>query len=83
MGIGGVANLVGSLVGSVWGVNEFARVFGIVNTIEGIVRVSAFSVLAFGLTNLGGYSGAYAIFLGLCIIGLVMMCFVKMPKETK
>lgn len=77
MGIGGVANLVGSLVGTIWGHREFARVFGIINTIEGVVRVTAFSVLAFGLTHLGGYTGAYSIFLGLCIIGTIMMCFVK------
>lgn len=83
MGIGGVANLVGSLVGSIWGVKEFARVFGIINTIEGVIRVTAFSVLAFGLTRLGGYSGAYAIFLVLCVIGTVMMCFVKVPDAKK
>ena len=83
MGIGGVANLVGSLVGSIWGVKEFARVFGIVNTIEGVVRVTAFSVLAFGLTHLGGYSGAYTIFLVLCVIGVIMMCFVRLPAENK
>lgn len=76
MGIGGVANLVGSLVGTIWG-RDFNKVFGIVNTIEGVVRVAAFSVLAFGLTHLGGYSGAYCIFLGLVIAGVVMMCFVR------
>ena len=83
MGIGGVANLVGSLVGTIWGHREFARVFGIVNTIEGVVRVTAFSVLAFGLTHLGGYSGAYSIFLVLCIIGVILMCLVEMPEERE
>lgn len=77
MGIGGVANLVGSLVGTIWGHRDFPKVFGIINTIEGVVRVTAFSVLAFGLTHLGGYSGAYCIFLGLIIVGVIMMCFVR------
>lgn len=83
MGIGGVANLVGSLAGTIWG-RDFPKVFGIINTIEGAVRVTAFSVLAFGLTHLGGYSGAYCIFLALIIVGIVMMCFVREnPNESK
>ena len=38
----------------------------------GIIRVTAMSVLAFGLTYFGGYSGAYAIFLGLCVVALIL-----------
>lgn len=83
MGIGGVANLVGSLVGTIWGHRDFPRVFGIINTIEGIVRVTAFSVLAFGLTHLGGYSGAYCIFLALVIIGIIMMVLVREDAAVK
>lgn len=77
IGIGGVANLVGSLVGTIFGPKEFPRVFGIVNTIESVIRVTAFSVLAFGLENFGGYTGAYLVFLVLVVLGTVLLCFVR------
>ena len=77
IGIGGVANLVGSLVGTIFGAREFPRVFGIVNTIESAVRVAAYSVLAFGLDILGGYTGAYLLFLVLVMLGTVLLCFVR------
>lgn len=88
MGIGGVANLVASLTATVFGPREFAKAYGIINPLMGIIRVSAFSVLAFGLEYFGGYSGAYSIFLVFTIIGTILICFVreeqkKAPKDHK
>ena len=68
---------MGSLVGTIFGAKEFPRVFGIVNTIESVIRVTAFSVLAFGLENFGGYTGAYLVFLVLVVLGTVLLCFVR------
>ncbi len=82
MGIGGVANLQGSLAGTIWGPYEYAKIFGVINTIESVVRITAFSIVAFGLTHLGGYNGAYSIFLGLCIIGVVLMALVREDYQS-
>ena len=71
-GLGGVANLSASFAASVFGPSGFATAFSVINPLMGIIRVTAMSVLAFGLTYFGGYSGAYAIFLGLCVVALIL-----------
>ncbi len=88
MGIGGVANLAASLTGSIFGRYEFGCAYGIINPIMGVVRVSAFAVLAFGLSLAGGYNSAYTIFLVLNIVAVILMLFVKEdfisePKKIK
>lgn len=77
LSIGGVANLVASLTGTIFGRHEFARAFGVINPISGVVRVTAYTVLAFGLKMLGGYSGAHAIFLALTIIATILTVLIK------
>ena len=85
VGIGGVANLIASLLGTIFGPREFAGVFGVVNAITRILSATAFAVLAFGLRNLGGYTGAYLIFLGLSVVGVLLLSLVreKLPETTK
>ena len=83
IGIGGVANLIGSLIGTIYGPREFPAVFGVVNAITRIMSATGFAVLAFGLTNLGGYTGAYMIFLVLSVIGMVLLALVREEPKFK
>lgn len=71
------SNLAASLSATVYGTETFAKAYGVINTVMSAVRSTAFAVLAFGLTKLGGYTGAYAVFLALTIIGTVLMVFVR------
>lgn len=83
-GLGGVANLSASLTASIFGPRDFAKAFAVINPIMSIIRVLATSVVAFGLTNLGGYSGAYAVFLVLCVVAFVITLFVSdKPIQAK
>ena len=43
---------------------------GVLNPITAIIRSFAFIILAFGLTNLGGYAGTYGIIAVIDVIGI-------------
>ncbi|MGE4528091.1 MAG: nitrate/nitrite transporter [Rhodospirillaceae bacterium] len=72
-GIGGTGNLATSIVATKFGRGAFVRAWGVINPIQSIVRCCAFAILAFGLTHLGGYAGAYAIFIVINLIALVLI----------
>ena len=83
-GLGGVANLSASLTASIFGPRDFAKAFAVINPLMSIIRVLATSVVAFGLTSLGGYTGAYAVFLALCVVAFVITLFVSdKPIQAK
>ena len=77
IGIGGIGNLFPSMVGNLFNRHDFARALGVMNVITLILRSFAFSILAFGLENLGGYSGAYAIVAVINVVGIVCCCLIK------
>ena len=82
IGLGGIGNLVPSLIGSLFNRHDFALGLGVINFINLVMRSFTFSILAFGLNNLGGYSGAYAIFAVINVIGIIFIALVK-EEELK
>ena len=85
IGIGGIGNLFPSMVGNLFNRHDYARALGVMNVITLILRSFAFSILAFGLENLGGFSGAYAIVAGINVVGIICCCLIKdrpvMPEK--
>ena len=85
VGIGGIGNLFPSMVGNLFNRHDFARALGVMNVITLILRSFAFSILAFGLEHLGGFSGAYAIVAGINVVGIICCCLIKdrpvMPEK--
>lgn len=73
IGIGGVGNLFPSMAATVFGRFDFVRAMGVLNPITAVVRSFAFVILAFGLANLGGYAGAYAIVAVLDVVGIFLV----------
>ena len=82
IGIGGIGNLFPSMVGNLFNRHDFARALGVMNVITLILRSFAFSILAFGLENLGGFSGAYAIVAVINVVGIVCCCLIKDAPVT-
>ena len=79
VGIGGVGNLFPSMASTVFGRFDFVRAMGVLNPITSIVRSFAFVILAFGLANLHGYAGAYAI---IAVLDLVAIFLVSRIDDT-
>jgi len=77
IGIGGIGNLLPSMVAVIFHRFDFAKGMGPVNVINLIMRSFTFVILSFGLTKLGGYAGAYAIFAVLDIIGIFIVSRIK------
>ena len=82
IGIGGIGNLFPSMVGNLFNRHDFARALGVMNVVTLILRSFAFSILAFGLENLGGYSGAYAIVAVINVVGIICCCLIKDAPVT-
>jgi sugar phosphate permease len=72
-GIGGIGNLAASIVAIKFGRYDFVKAWGVIFPMMSVVRCCAFSVLAFGLTYLGGYAGAYAIFIVANVIAVFLI----------
>lgn len=79
VGIGGVGNLFPSMTATVFGRFDFVRAMGVLNPITAIVRSFAFALLAFGLSKLGGYAGAYAI---IAVLDLIAIFLVSRIDDT-
>lgn len=71
--LGGATNLSMSIVAEKFPRGAFVKAWGVVNPIQSIVRCCAFAILAFGLTYLGGFQGAYAILLCVAIVSMVLI----------
>ncbi|MDC7784367.1 MFS transporter [Rhodoplanes sp. TEM] len=71
--LGGATNLSMSIVAEKFPRGAFVKAWGIVNPIQSIVRCCAFAILAFGVTYLGGFQGAYAI---LTLVAFVSMALI-------
>ncbi|MCR4842439.1 MAG: MFS transporter [Eubacterium sp.] len=72
-GIGGIGNLVSSIVATKFGRYDFIKAWGVILPITAVIRCSAYAVLAFGLSHLGGYAGAYSIFLAINIVAVILI----------
>ncbi len=71
--LGGATNLSMSIVAEKFPRGAFVKAWGVVNPIQSIVRCCAFAILAFGLTYLGGFPGAYSILLVVALISMVLI----------
>ncbi|CPR21216.1 MFS transporter [Brenneria goodwinii] len=69
----GATNLSTALIASKFPRRLYVRAIGIVHPIQSVVRCFAFSILAFGLAYLGGYTGAYLLLVGVGVVALALI----------
>lgn len=80
MAIGGNANWPVSLVSSVFGHQNFAKVYSIVMPLYTLIRCCSFSVLALFIGQTGSLAGAYILFALLSFAGAVLTLFINDRK---
>lgn len=74
LGIGGLLNLLPSLVIAVYGRYDFTAANRLVTTIASIVRVFAFAIMAALLQLSGGsYALPYGVFIAIDIVGIILI----------
>lgn len=85
MAIGGNANWPASLVTTVYGHRNFAKVYSFINPCISIVRMCAFTVLAISLAVTGSLAGAYMVFvvLAFAAAGLILIVNDKKYADGK
>lgn len=69
----GATNLSTALIAAKFPRQNYIRAIAIVLPVQSVVRCCAFSILAFGLSWLGGYTGAYQLLVGVGVITLVLL----------
>lgn len=69
---GGATNLTTSIIAEKYPRATFVDAFGAISPIQGIVRCCSFAILAFGLTYLGGFTGAYALLVGIAVVNMAL-----------
>lgn len=69
----GATNLSTALIATKFPRKHYIRAIGIVHPIQSIIRCFSFSILAFGLAYLGGYNGAYMLFVGIGALTLLLL----------
>ncbi|MGC3954538.1 MAG: MFS transporter [Propionicimonas sp.] len=72
LSFGGATNLTTSIVADKFPRSTFVGAFGIIQPLQGIVRSTAYAILAFGIANLGGYTGAYSLLIGVGVVTLIL-----------
>jgi len=73
IGIGGIGNLVPSMIGTVYGRKDYLVANRFIMPLCTIVRSCAFALMSFALTISGGYTGAYAVFIVACVVGILVI----------
>lgn len=82
LGIGGLLNLMPSMVITVYGRYDFPAANSLVSPIASLLQKGAFIIMAVLLAQSGGdYSMPYAVFIGIDIVGAILLMFVT--KECK
>ena len=79
----GATNLSTALIASKFPRQYYIRAIGIIHPIQSIIRCCAFSILAFGLAYLGGYTGAYTLFVAIGAITLVLIWMIDTTPVTE
>lgn len=77
LSFGGATNLTTSIVADKFPRGSFVKAFGIIQPMQGLVRITAYAILAWGLTNLGGYTGAYTMLAVIAVINIVLIWLVN------
>ncbi len=83
-GIGGLLNLMASMVIAVYGRYDFTAANSLVSPIASLLQKAAFAVMAIALTVSGGdYTLPYVIFIGIDIVGIILLCLVTNKCKGK
>lgn len=72
LSFGGATNLTTAIVADKFPRGAFIGAFAVIQPLQGIVRSTAYAILAFGITNLGGYTGAYSLLIGIGVVTLIL-----------
>lgn len=75
--LGGIGNLMPSMIMTVFGVSEFASVSRTTQTIVNIVRSLSFIVMAIGLKLFGNYSNTAWLLAGITVIALLLILGIR------
>lgn len=81
VGIGGIGNLIPSMIGTCFGRYDFVQVNKVVAPINTIVRCSGIIVAGIMSGTKFGYNGAYVVFIITTIIGMAMIPMIKDQKS--
>jgi len=81
--LGGIGNLMPSMIMTVFGVSEFASVSRMAQTIVNIVRSVSFAVMAIGLKALGNYANTCWILAVVSVVALVLILGIKIDAKKK
>lgn len=77
-GVGGICNLIPSLMISIWGRYDFTPVNKVISCFHLLITSSAFSVIALFKGTKAGYDGMYVLCILLCVISLVLISRIKL-----
>lgn len=82
LGIGGLLNLMPSLVAAVYGRYDFMAANSLVSPIAALLQKGAFALMAILLAKSGGdFTLPYAVFVGIDILGMILLlCVTKKCK---
>lgn len=85
LGLGGLLNLIPSMVITAFGKDGFRQANSVITTIATIIRALAFYIMSALLTASGGsYTLPYLVFIGIEVVGaIVLLCIRGKKKETK
>ncbi len=81
LSFGGATNLTTAIVADKFPRGTFVKAFGIIQPMQGLVRITSYAILAWGLTHLGGYTGAYTMLAGIALVNVVLFWLVN-PKPV-
>jgi MFS family permease len=71
--LAGATNLSTALIATKFPSRAYVRALGVISPIQSIVRCFAFSILAVGLTYLGGYTGAYILLVAVGAVAFILL----------
>ncbi|MDR1626570.1 MAG: hypothetical protein LBT33_08520, partial [Spirochaetia bacterium] len=75
IGIGGIGNLVPSMIGTVYGRGDYLEANRFIMPLCAIVRSFAFVLMGMAVTT-SGYTSTYSTFIGVCIVGIILIFFI-------
>ena len=73
IGLGGIKNLITSMVGTVYGRYDFSAAFRLVIPFSIIIRTLCFPIMGFAMAKFHTLSAAYVIFIGVDVIALFLV----------
>jgi sugar phosphate permease len=81
-GLGGVGNLMPSMIVSVFGRMEFASVNRLVNPVVTVIRVFNYMIVGMGFDLSGSYKGAYTALFVSIVVSLILTIFIHYKEAS-